>query len=366
MPAALLALAASYVSPALAAIPAAVAEWALHGITGTVATLGALQAADVRVPDPAFAVAAAAVAAVVLAMLTARRRRVLAVAGLAALVAAAMALAVWPPQPQLRPGVLEVTLLDVGQGDAILVVSPQGRTLLIDAGGSLGGPASDFDVGEDVVSPYLWSRGIARLDAVALTHAHADHIGGLRSVLGNFRPAELWVGENPPVPVFRALLEAASAQGVKVAGRVEGESFDFGGARVEVLAPPRDWKLAERPRNDDSLAVRITLGETSALLAGDVERRIERRLAQHAPESELLKVAHHGSATSTSPELLDAVQPKFAAISVGFRSPFGHPRPEVLARLAERGVRTYRTDTLGALTFYLDGRSVTPLVVRER
>ncbi len=365
MPAALLALAASYVSPALAAIPAAVAEWALHGITGTVARLGAMPAAEVRVPDPAFPVAAAAVAAVVLAMISARRRPALTLAGLGALVAAAVALAVWPPQPQLRPGVLEVTLLDVGQGDAILVVSPQGRTLLIDAGGSLGGPASDFDVGEDVVSPYLWSRGVARLDAVALTHAHADHIGGLRSVVSNFRPAELWVGRNPPVPVFRALLETASAKGARVVERSEGDAFDFGGARVEVLAPPRDWKVAERPRNNDSLALRVTVGETAALLAGDVERRIERRLAEHGPESELLKVAHHGSATSTSPELLDAVQPRVAAISVGFRSPFGHPRPEVLARLGERGVRTYRTDTLGALTFYLDGKEVRAVVVRR-
>ncbi len=362
MPAALVALAVSYVSPALAAIPAAVAEWALHGITGTVKTLSALPAAEVRMPDPSLPMSAAAVAALVLAMITIRRRPALAAAGLAALVAAAVALAMFPPQPQLRAGVLEVTLLDVGQGDAILVVSPQGRTLLIDAGGSLGGPASDFDVGEDVVSPYLWSRGISRLDAVALTHAHADHIGGLRSVMANFRPAEIWLGPNPPVPVYRALLEAASAQRVKVVNRVEGEAFDFGGARIEVLAPPRDWKLTQRPRNDDSLALRVTLGGTSALLAGDVERRIERRLAELAPEAELLKVAHHGSATSTSFELLDAVRPQYAAISVGFRSPFGHPRPEVLARLAERRVRTYRTDTLGALTFYLDGKNVAPML----
>ncbi|MGH6630203.1 MAG: ComEC/Rec2 family competence protein, partial [Burkholderiales bacterium] len=293
MPAALLALVLSYVSPALAAIPAAIAEWALHGITGTVEKLGALHAADVRVPDPAFAIAAAAAAALVLAMLTARRRPGLTIAGLAGLVAAAVALTLFPPQPQLRPGVLEVTLLDVGQGDAILVVSPQGRTLLIDAGGSLGGPASDFDMGEDVVSPYLWSRGIGRLDAVALTHAHADHIGGLGSVLASFRPAELWLGQNPPTPAFRSLLETASTYGVRVAVHAEGDAFDFGGTRVEVLAPPRDWKLAVRPRNDDSLALRMTVGETSALLAGDVERRIERRLAEHQPESELLKVAHH-------------------------------------------------------------------------
>jgi competence protein ComEC len=184
----------------------------------------------------------------------------------------------------------------------------------------------------------------------------------MRSVLANFRPAELWVGQNPPTPAFRELLDAASAYGASVVRRTEGEALDFGGSRIEVLAPPHDWKIAERPRNDDSLVLWVTLGETSALLAGDIERRIERRVAEHLPESELLKIAHHGSATSTSLELLDAVQPKFASISVGFRSSFGHPKPEVLARLAERGVRTYRTDTMGAVTFYLDGTKVQPSV----
>jgi competence protein ComEC len=132
----------------------------------------------------------------------------------------------------------------------------------------------------------------------------------------------------------------------------------MGGAKVAVLAPPRDAEAhASRP-NDESLVIKISYGATSALLEGDAERKTEKQVAQESPQADLLKVAHHGSSTSTIPELLAAVHPKFAVISVGTRNVYGHPRQEVLDRLAEAHVHTYRTDLSGAVTFYLDGKTV--------
>jgi competence protein ComEC len=257
----------------------------------------------------------------------------------------------------LRPGVLEITAIDVGQGDALLVITPQGKTLLIDAGGAVRS-GSEFDVGEEVVSSYLWGRGFTRLDAIALTHAHADHIGGLPAIIRNFRPVALWVGVNPPTPAYAGLLAAAQLGGVRIEPHLEGDRFDFGGAAVRVVSPAPDWQVAKNARNNDSLGMLLSFGATSALLEGDAEKKVEKMIATEVPRADLLKVGHHGSATSTIPELLSAVQPKLAVISVGYRSPFGHPRSDVLERLENAHVLTHRTDVEGAVTFILDGKTV--------
>jgi competence protein ComEC len=221
---------------------------------------------------------------------------------------------------------------------------------------------SEFDFGEDVVAPYLWSRGIERLDVAVLTHAHGDHIGGLARILEDFHPAELWVGINPETPALAGLYETAARNHIAVHRHTVGESFDWGGSRIRILSPPPDWQPKLQPKNDDSLALLITYGETSALLAGDLEKKMERFVATESPRADLLKVAHHGSATSTTPELLQAVHPKVAVISAGYRNSFGHPRPAVLERLQESRVETYRTDMLGAITFLLDGKTIHPRV----
>jgi competence protein ComEC len=360
------AIALSYISGTLARVAGFIAAASLHWSLVVLGWLSGWHVSQWRVPDAGLAVWMVATLGVLLAFLYVRRARVVALAGLALLFISAGFAAIYRSAPHLVPNELEITAIDVGQGDSLLVISPAGRTMLVDAGGSIGPVHSEFDYGEDVVSPYLWSRGLERLDVVVLTHAHGDHIGGLARVVQNFHPRELWLGMNPETAALDHLLQVAEANGVTIRKHVAGDQTDWGGAHVRVLSPPSDWQVKTQPRNDDSLSFLISFENTRALLAGDVEKRMESFLVTESPGADLLKVAHHGSATSTTEDLLRAVHPKYAVISVGYHNSFGHPRMEVLERLQAAHVRTYRTDMLGGITFLLDGKTVRPELSRLR
>jgi competence protein ComEC len=348
----------SYISLPFAKLAATLAAGSLHWTLDCLHFLSRFHVAQWRVPDPTLLLALLAVAGVLLAFLGVRKQRMIATAGLAALFLSAAIVSVYRAAPHVKGGELEITAIDVGQGDSLLVVSPEGRTMLIDGGGSIGPVRSEFDFGEDVVAPYLWSRGLGHLDVVALTHAHGDHIGGLPRIIENFHPSELWVGINPETPALLHLYQVANESNVVIRRHVAGDEVDWAGTHIRVLSPPADWQPKLKRANDDSLALLIGYGETRAFLAGDLERNMERFVATESPGADILKVAHHGSATSTTPELLAAVHPHFAVISAGFQNPFGHPRKVVLDRLQAAEVRTYRTDLQGAITFLLDGKRV--------
>jgi competence protein ComEC len=184
-------------------------------------------------------------------------------------------------------------------------------------------------------------------------------MGGLAAILRNFKPNELWVGNNPPSPAYLDLLNQAQSLGVQVRSMRAGDIAKLGTADIHVLAPSLDYKPGTEPGNNDSLVLRIGYSDTSVLLEGDAEASIEREmLAEHPLQSTLLKVGHHGSATSTQSDFLSRVSPRFAIISCGLHNHYGHPRTEVLKSLQASHVRTFSTDINGAVCFTLDGRSV--------
>jgi competence protein ComEC len=342
-----------------------------HGLSFLIALLAAsmhwfaqFPAASMRIPSPPPALLIGFFAAALLfsvAIFTRKKR-----AGFltfAAALGCAATILIYPFRPRLQPGRLEVSVLDVGQGDSIFVAFPDGRTMLVDAGGLPGanylhGMRPGLDVGEDVVSPFLWSRGLKRIDTVVITHAHEDHVGGMPAVLRNFRVGGLWVGRDEDVPAYRNTLAEATARHIPIIHRLRGEHFDWAGVQVRVLWP--DSSDPARARNDDSLVLRLEDGADSFLLTGDIERAVERSIVSDGDElaASFLKVPHHGGKTSSTTPFLDAVHPAFAAISVGEANPFGHPSPDAIDRIQAEGSRLYRTDRDGAITAVTDGHSM--------
>jgi len=322
----------------------------LLGLRAAVWAAALVPGAMVHLAAPAWGATAAWYAALALAP-RARSHRAVSIA-LAASTVMAAALSVWP---WLLPGDgrLRVIFLDVGQGDAALIETPDGRRVLIDGGP---GGSQRFDVGERVLSPVLWNRPALGLDVVALTHPDVDHAGGLAAILTHFAVGEFWDGGTWTAAADetrRALDRSGAPRRVLRAG----DRIWLGEALFTVLNP--DGRPAPT-RNDESLVLRLDWRGLSLLLTGDVGPEGEAHLQAGAGplEAQVLKVAHHGSRFSSTDLFLRAVRPAVAVISVGARNPFRHPSPEAIERLEGAGARVYRTDRDGAVILESDGATL--------
>ena len=256
-------------------------------------------------------------------------------------------------------GRLHVTFLDVGQGDSALVVFPAGSTLLVDAGGL--SASSAFDIGDRVVAPVVRDAGVRRIDYIALTHGDPDHIGGAGAMVREFRPREVW--EGIPVPrsaPLTTLRMAAQAGGARWANVYRGDRIVIDGVEVVARHPAAaDWER-QKVRNDDSLVLELRWRDVSVLLTGDIGRAAEPAVASVTPPARrrVVKIPHHASLTSSTPEFLAALRPQIAIASAGRANHFGHPVPEILDRYRAIGAEIFRTDQDGAVLMATDGQSI--------
>ncbi len=268
---------------------------------------------------------------------------------------------------------LTVHFLDVGQGDSILVQTPGGKNMLIDAGGRPGEFLSGSGTGEQVVAPYLRSIGVSRIDALVLTHPHEDHSGGAVFLIDNF-PVDLAVvsttgdagnkgdsgvseGASDIPDGYKALLDKIALNGTPLQVAESGDTLRLeDGVFIEVLAPKEDAVQKEQELNNISLVLKMTYGRRSFIFTGDVESEAQKELIRtdEVLRADVLKMPHHGSRTLL-PELLEQIQPEVAVISVGAHNTFGHPSLYTLDLLDRCGARVYRTDQDGAVIVQTDG-----------
>ena len=271
------------------------------------------------------------------------------------------------PFSAARPdGKLHVDFLDVGQGDSALLTMPDGTTLLIDGGGrpNIGYGNGDEEgdepferdtrsIGEGVVSEYLWSRGLDRVDYILATHADADHIDGLNDVARNFKVRAAIVARTPPedreYARFAATMRDVAVPVEKIGA---GDVLRFGNVSVEVLWPPANTEPDAPSRNNDSVILRVRYGDRALLFTGDIEKEGEFAVLKEGVDlrTDVIKVAHHGSRTSSTAAFIAATHPSLAVISVGRTSIFGHPNKEVVERWRASGAEVMTTGQRGTIT----------------
>jgi competence protein ComEC len=368
VPLGFLALVCSFLFPAVGKLLAVFLQYATLSLLHIVHWFAHLHGWGYRVPGPPLWVTASFFAVAIIlagAMRRSAPSRWITWSLFSVLLGCTLLIATYPFGAHWSPGKLEVTILDVGQGDSLFVVSPRGKTMLVDGGGAPGGFSGHdqyhgADPGEEAVSPYLWSRGFKKIDIVALTHAHQDHIGGLPAVLENFQVGRLWIGREVGSAALVNLERTARESGISIEHEWRGKTFSWDGVDGGFLWPEdTSGEIGVAAQNNDSLVLQLRYKGTALLLPGDAERQAESKILEdNSPEAlqaDVLKVGHHGSKNSTTREFLAAVRPRVAVISSGENNHYGHPSPELLERFEAADVRVLRTDQNGAVHILTDG-----------
>lgn len=264
-----------------------------------------------------------------------------------------------PIPAEIPDGELAVHFIDVGQGDSELIVTSDGKAMLIDAG------TSDS---RSVLTEYLKSVGIKRLDYFVLTHPHADHIGGAVAVLDQFDVTNVIMTDaSTTTSTYKKLLQKIDDVDCGVIFAEAGNKYSLGNAEFTILGPISDYS---DDLNNTSIVLRLTFGTTSFMFTGDAEKKAEKDMLSEFPESyfkaDVLKLGHHGSSTSTSDEWFFAVSPKYAIISCGKNNDYGHPHQEIISLLQKQGTEYFRTDINGSTVITSDGESLNVISSSDR
>jgi beta-lactamase superfamily II metal-dependent hydrolase len=256
-----------------------------------------------------------------------------------------------PPPPPAGRAEMSVVFLDVGQGESILIKSPNGQVMLIDGGRSI-------SLANSLIIPQIKAWGASQVDVLVVTHPDADHIGGLVGVLENF-PVKLvaLTGDEHPTDIYTRLLNNVSSKNISALEVRTGTAIPFDSAvKLEVLGPD-DALVNQDNTNDGSIVIKLTYGQTSFLLTGDAEFAENQTILRSGTDvrATVLKLGHHGSSSSTDENWLRAVQPQLGVISAGAGNPYGHPHVEVVAALNNLGIQYIRTDEHGTISITSDG-----------